>query len=769
MSRTMSGSTAAPELSARNGGGNGGGVGGAAGGNAAIAATGNRPAAPSTSNSVGSTSSNKPNDASQPEGAGEWFNDASEEGAASPEYTADDKPRRKRRVIDSKLKCDRGSPCGSCSIMLGSCYSHDTTTFWPDQACRDRQEGHLCEWEGAVRLPNPAFTRDQEAQDLRHQLDRLEGLLNILSGSEGEKPRANAEVAAARALGMLSVRVTQTAFERRSAGTSNGGSADSRGSVNGGVGADAVDRIAQLLPDQHELDLAIEQFLSDVVPFLPICHAPSFSARLRQFDDKNALEDPALLAIVLGILGLYSNSQSIEDVPRSRLSSGRALLNAFAAADTTAVRTVSYAVSPSLDSLRAQLIIHYHETSQDLPEAPFSLDAIIRSAQNLGLHCDSNSYRLFNCIELEERRRIWHYIISVDWLSNGGRTYTCSSYQYDTRFPANAFDVDITHDAVGQRPFGAATPTLYISHLAQIASASRTITERIFAVHTPLPVTWHAILQLSEELNRIEATFPGSFLLDWKGEVVRPLDPQSASLDMIRIKVIFGPGVLGPSLQGRKRKMLLGCVSVIHQILSIFRGYEQHPKLSSSAEVTHHALNAILVLAVDLLQDPEGPGNDFTRRQLTASIAILEGRQTHPVPFELQRECIRVASYLIRQSSGGPERSRKRTTPGGFPRTTGSEHPSTTLAPILSGPTSMRGIEMPFTVPMPLTIALDPFGSRRAALMSPSNQNEMAALWNGLRRWKGMYGLPDLREVDELVKISMGGRAFSEGIDLLQP
>ncbi|KDE06670.1 hypothetical protein MVLG_03017 [Microbotryum lychnidis-dioicae p1A1 Lamole] len=84
--------------------------------------------------------------------------------------------------------------------------------------------------------------------------------------------------------------------------------------------------------------------------------------------------------------------------------------------------------------------------------------------------------------------------------------------------------------------------------------------------------------------------------------------------------------------------MLLGC------ILSIFRGYEQHPKLSSSAEVTHHALNAILVLAVDLLR-----------------------RQTHPVPFELQRECTRVASYLIRQSSGGPERSRKRMTPGGFP------------------------------------------------------------------------------------------------------
>ncbi|SGY40673.1 BQ5605_C003g02409 [Microbotryum silenes-dioicae] len=582
MLTTSSDSTAAPELSARNGDGNGVGVGGAAGGNAAIAATGNTPAAPSTSNSAGSTSSNKHNYASQLEGARGWFNDASEEGAASPEYAADNKPRH----LCPKLKCDRGSPCG---------------------ACRDRQEGHMCEWEGAVRLPNPAYTRDQEAQDLRHQLDRLEGLLNILSGSEGEKPRANTEVAAARALGMLS-------------GTFNGGSADNRRSVNVGVGADAVDQIAQLLPDQHELDLAIEQFLSDVVPFLPICHAPSFSARLRQFDDKNALEDPSLLAIVLGILGLYSNSQAIEDASRSRLSSCRALLNGA----KTALRLAHYAVAPSLDSLRAQLIIHHHEMSQDLPEAPFSLDAIIRSAQNLGLVSpllkisqltpnDSTPgetlvcptalrFKLLPSVQLhraggETAHLALHHLrrLGVSHAGNGGRTCTCSSYQYDTRFPANAFDVDITHDAVGQRPIGAATPTLYISHLAEIASASRTITERIFAVHTPLPVTWHVILQLSEELNRIEATFPGSFLLEWKGEVVRPLDPQSASLDMIRIKGIFGPGALGPSLQGRKRKMLLGC------ILSIFRGYEQHPKLSCSAEVTHHALNAILVLAVDLL------------------------------------------------------------------------------------------------------------------------------------------------------------------------
>ncbi|SCV66986.1 BQ2448_5632 [Microbotryum intermedium] len=713
-----------PALSARQCG-NGVGVGGGAGGNATIAAAGSK-ASRNNSNSVGLMSSNKPNDGSQDhhEGAGGWLNDASEEGIASPEFAADNKRRRKRRPVTcarmlkrdvrlisaifdhvdqhSKLKCDRGSPCG---------------------ACRDRQEGHLCEWEGAVRLPNPAYTRDEEAQDLRHQLDRLEGLLNILGGTEGEPPRAKTEFAAARALGMLS------------------------------------------------LELAIGEFLFEVVPFLPLCHAPFFNARLRQFDDKNALEDPALLAVILGILGLYSHRLAIEDASRSDLASCRAFLNEA----KTALKLANYIVSPTLDSLRAQLIIHHHEMSQDSPEATFLFDAVVRSAQ----HCDADSYRLFNCIELEGRRRIWHYIISIDWISNGGRTFTCGAHQYDTRFPANAFDVDITHDAVAQRPFGTVTPTLYISHLAQIASASRTITERVFAVHTPLPVTWHAIMQLSEDLDRIEATFPGSFLLEWKGEVVRPLDQQCSALDAIRTKVrlqllrqhlrLNRPFLVRGCSDPRFKEGRAKCCWAAHQILSVFRGYDQHHKLSYSTDVTHHALNAILVLAVDLLQDPEGSGSDFSRRQLTSSIAFLEARQNHPVPIELQRECLRVASYLIRQASRGPERSRKRTSPGGFSRAAGSAHTSSLLAPILSGSTSMRGIEMPFTVPMPLTIALDPFGSRRAALMSPLNQNEMAVLWNDLRPWKGMYGLPDPREVDELVKIAMGGRAFSEGIDLLQP
>jgi hypothetical protein len=58
---------------------------------------------------------------------------------------------------------------------------------------------------------NPNFTRDQEAQELRSQLDRLEGLLTMLGG-DGAGLLATGgvkqpEVAAAEALEMLSVRL----------------------------------------------------------------------------------------------------------------------------------------------------------------------------------------------------------------------------------------------------------------------------------------------------------------------------------------------------------------------------------------------------------------------------------------------------------------------------------------------------------------------------------------------------------------------------------
>merc|ERR1719487_2336454 len=111
--------------------------------------------APGPSDALGTETSASPIDPALT-GAGKGKRRADDDDGEGDDGSAATKKRRNRKPVTCaqcrrrKLKCDRGFPCG---------------------ACRDRQEGHLCEWEGAIRLPQAHLTRDAEAQELRAQLD----------------------------------------------------------------------------------------------------------------------------------------------------------------------------------------------------------------------------------------------------------------------------------------------------------------------------------------------------------------------------------------------------------------------------------------------------------------------------------------------------------------------------------------------------------------------------------------------------------------------
>jgi hypothetical protein len=76
--------------------------------------------------------------------------------------------RRKKKAVSCeacrrrKLKCDRGWPCG---------------------ACRDRNESHMCQWEGGTRPQ--ATGRDQENAPLLVRMDRIESMLGAIADRIG--------------------------------------------------------------------------------------------------------------------------------------------------------------------------------------------------------------------------------------------------------------------------------------------------------------------------------------------------------------------------------------------------------------------------------------------------------------------------------------------------------------------------------------------------------------------------------------------------------
>lgn len=99
-------------------------------------------------------------------------------GAASGEHSASrtgsnkedsaEAQKRKKKAVSCegcrrrKLKCDRGWPCG---------------------ACRDRDESHLCTWEGGTRPQGTG--RDQDNAPLLLRMERMETLLTQISAKIG--------------------------------------------------------------------------------------------------------------------------------------------------------------------------------------------------------------------------------------------------------------------------------------------------------------------------------------------------------------------------------------------------------------------------------------------------------------------------------------------------------------------------------------------------------------------------------------------------------
>jgi hypothetical protein len=79
--------------------------------------------------------------------------------------------KRKKKAVSCeacrrrKLKCDRGWPCG---------------------ACRDRNEAHLCKWEGGTRPQAPG--RDQDGAPMLVRMDRIESLLSAIATHVGLSP-----------------------------------------------------------------------------------------------------------------------------------------------------------------------------------------------------------------------------------------------------------------------------------------------------------------------------------------------------------------------------------------------------------------------------------------------------------------------------------------------------------------------------------------------------------------------------------------------------
>ncbi|GAA5867953.1 hypothetical protein JCM1840_003500 [Sporobolomyces johnsonii] len=658
------------------------------------------------------------------------------DGPADGDEGTANKKRRNRKPVTCaqcrrrKLKCDRGYPCG---------------------ACRDRQEGHLCEWEGAIRLPQPHLTRDAEAQELRLQLDRLENLLGALGGNSAAAPAGGtpaagtsgegvAEKSAAEALGLLAAKPP--------AHGANSGNHPIISSVTRAqilAQAQSVNHLVQLLPPRKELDALVNRFLASEVLFFPIVHVPTFQKRFSAFHYSTAGEDPFLLALLFAIAS-WEMGWQITDPALSRtagIEKENAMKRFFEAGSET-LRMAGFMEVPTLNVIRALLVLYHCASHLMDPRAGFLLSDAIQVAQNR-----DPAAAAFDPIEVEERRRLWYILVALDWLDQSGRVSTIASHQYDTHEPTNAFDTDITDSGVTARPFPTFTPALFLALQNQIGTYSHTICEGIYSIKPGEPVTPTKLAELNAGLERMKATLPA---LKWVEGVVEPLSEENYSSDRFRVQA--HSTLLQLVIRVNRPLLTRGCsdlrlkegrdktVGAAHQLLGIWRGYgDQHP-ISRLWSLTFHALNALCIIAIDLFQDPQGPNAD-KHRHVLGSVSQRFNAREHK--SKVVQEVLGVVGVLVKHSMKPVEGPR-------------ASPPSSAAGELDPSTAFLRSLPLPMTV--------DPL-SQLGIYPPPRVQDpELAPLWNGIvASYKTMYAVPDAREWDELARV--GERVWANGVDLL--
>ncbi|GAA5910931.1 Zn(II)2Cys6 transcription factor [Sporobolomyces salmoneus] len=650
-----------------------------------------------------------------------------------------------------KLKCDRGYPCG---------------------ACRDRQEAHLCEWEGAIRLPQPNLTRDAEALELRGQLDRFETLLNSLAAGTPGVSTTSAGGETSNGTGPSAVPSGGGGFSAAVAGSSNGAVGTSDSGVSRTLSQlsqpnatpakiantttrtqllhndQSVGHLVGLLPSRRELDILVARFLASEPNFLPVVHVPSFQQRYKTFSHSTATEQPFLLAFLLSIVS-YEMGWQITDSELSKtagVQKENAMKRLFEAASET-LRMAGFLEAPNLDVIRT-LVVLYHVAVQQLDtRSGYLLTQAIQVAQTLGLNRDPSKVGITDLIETEERRRLWYILVAFDSLDQPGRLSIISPDQYDTERPASAYDHEITREGITLRPFPTFTPALYLELVAKLGEYNSLISQSFFSIQPKEPIMWQKIVDSNEGLDRLKSSYPA---LTWKNGLVEPLSEDSFASDRFRVlahtavlkleirvnRPFLTRGYVDPRFQaGRTR-----CLDAAHQLLGIWLAYRDQSQVSRLWQLAFHGLNAICIIAIDLYQDPKGPRAESHRRFL----AMSSGRLDRPeFKSRISQEIMRIVNCLVKNLSNVP------------PAYTPS---STTLDPTEEFAVS--------SLPVPLTI--DPFAYISPSSTSNSSEErepELTTLWHEIiASYPSIYGIPDKREWEELSKKS--GR-WKDGIDLI--
>lgn len=209
-----------------------------------------------------------------------------------------------------------------------------------------------------------------------------------------------------------------------------------------------VPQLQSFFPTSSQLLTIFDIFQENVDPVAKIFHRSTLRATvLDSLEHMETLhKDKAKVVVVFALFYAAVTSSNAHDSERLFGGEQQYLLRRYRFAMEQALARARFLDTQNLDVIAAMVVfllcVRRHDTSRYVSSV---LGVVIRNARAMGLHRDGTNFGL-TPYETEMRRRIWWHICVLDLRSSEDHGYEpeIHDWSYDTKFPSNLNDADIT-------------------------------------------------------------------------------------------------------------------------------------------------------------------------------------------------------------------------------------------------------------------------------------------------------------------------------------
>ncbi|OTB02666.1 hypothetical protein M426DRAFT_61704, partial [Hypoxylon sp. CI-4A] len=205
--------------------------------------------------------------------------------------------------------------------------------------------------------------------------------------------------------------------------------------------------LRKLHPLPSQIPFIWEVYQQNVDPLVKILHVPSMGKIIRELRSNMDDISPGMEALMFAIYYAAITSMEEQEVKVNFGADKGQLINKYRFATEQALAKANFLVTSELVVVQAFTLFLVLVRRYDDTRFAWTLTGLaIRISQSLGIHREGTKFDDLSPFDVEMRRRLWWAICILDLRSaeDQGTELTIAERTFDTQFPLNVNDVDIT-------------------------------------------------------------------------------------------------------------------------------------------------------------------------------------------------------------------------------------------------------------------------------------------------------------------------------------